>query len=544
MELNQEFLSQTQALIEEKQLRWKPQVLRSRSLSATLPRYALGYIPKPTEPSETEIEQRATEKFANYRALRQDRPRLLPHFSRGAPVRWDWRNVEGRNFIGPVTNQKQCGSCVAFATANVIQANSRIFRDIAVDEVSDLSLDLSEAHLHFCGARTDCDGGWNLPDAMSFSSRVGVTHESFFPYSDKATRCQLKEGWEKSITQLNRYRRLNSVYEMKAWIAEKGPLLARFNVYDDFFAYESGVYEHVNGDFAGGHAACVIGFDEEKEAWLCKNSWGENWGENGYYWMGYGQCGIDASMYAIHSFYKIDGMPVRPFAIWYEETNFQGPGHLLNLSEEARGTCLSLPKANAMKSIKFFASPDWKLSLYDRPNCSESKDWAEITFPDDPELRAVEIADLDDPATASPISAYQLHRKDGLTGKVSAFKVIKEGTYATLDWWTRKHFRGRHYQQKLLVHEAGKCLELERDNRLRSFKLQAPAGWRLELYDHPDCNKAMDWAECRVEGEYQTVEVPEVDKAGEETSLPKGQFTFHDKVRSKGRISSIKFFTP
>ena len=93
-----------------------------------------------------------------------------------------------------------------------------------------------------------------------------------------------------------------SVDDMKQWLAAKGPLIACFTVYADFYNYTGGVYRHTSGGVEGGHCVCCIGYDDNLQAWLCKNSWGSGWGMGGYFWIGYGQCGIDASMAAIDRF--------------------------------------------------------------------------------------------------------------------------------------------------------------------------------------------------------------------------------------------------
>ena len=42
----------------------------------------------------------------------------------------------------------------------------------------------------------------------------------------------------------------------------------------------------------GGHAILLMGFDDNHEYWICKNSWGTGWGENGYFRIKYGESGI------------------------------------------------------------------------------------------------------------------------------------------------------------------------------------------------------------------------------------------------------------
>ena len=86
---------------------------------------------------------------------------------------------------------------------------------------------------------------------------------------------------------------------MKDYISGTAPLVAAFTVYSDFFSYSDGVYVHTTGGIEGGHCICVLGYSDSLGAWLCQNSWGPGWGMSGYFWIGYGQCGIDSTMYAM-----------------------------------------------------------------------------------------------------------------------------------------------------------------------------------------------------------------------------------------------------
>jgi cathepsin B len=80
------------------------------------------------------------------------------------------------------------------------------------------------------------------------------------------------------------------VNDIKKEIFNNGPVESGMLVYADFLNYESGIYEYVTGDYVGGHAIKIIGWGKHTEEdgdvvdyWLCANSWGTDWGEDGYF---------------------------------------------------------------------------------------------------------------------------------------------------------------------------------------------------------------------------------------------------------------------
>ena len=70
------------------------------------------------------------------------------------PPSIDWRNVNGQNWVTEIRNQETCGACVAFATCAVLESRAKW-----IQEDSDLPIDLSVAHLFFCGAGEACETG-------------------------------------------------------------------------------------------------------------------------------------------------------------------------------------------------------------------------------------------------------------------------------------------------------------------------------------------------------------------------------------------------
>jgi C1A family cysteine protease len=283
--------SEIQNAIREAGAKWQASATALSELPESEKLLRLGYIPGPGEPS---LEQRVELARAIYAVLGEAITAV------GAPAAYDLRNVGGRNFITPVKDQGGCGSCVAFGSIAAVEGTLRVLRNDP-----NLQIDLSEAHLFYCLARAQgrmCsgpNGGWWVAPAMDCIRNPGVADDACYPYTAGDQNCtNLCADWQSRVFQLTGWHVINSVADMKTWISTKGPLTACFTVYNDFYSYRSGIYRHVTGNVVGGHCVCVVGYSDSDRAWICKNSWGQGWGEAGFFRIAYGDCGIDATMWA------------------------------------------------------------------------------------------------------------------------------------------------------------------------------------------------------------------------------------------------------
>ncbi len=209
----------------------------------------------------------------------------------GLPTAYNLRNVGGKNFITKVKDQGACGSCVAFGACATIEGRFRVQRNDP-----NLDIDLSEAHLFFVHARNqgyNCNTGWWPNNAYDAASNPGITTEDCFPYNtaqqDPSNLCA---NWQSTALRITGYSSVSGA-AIKQRLVEVGPVSACFVVYNDFFSYTSGVYKHVTGGEAGGHCVSIVGYDDAQGCWICKNSWGTGWGEQGFFKIAYGECGID-----------------------------------------------------------------------------------------------------------------------------------------------------------------------------------------------------------------------------------------------------------
>jgi C1A family cysteine protease len=205
--------------------------------------------------------------------------------------------VDLTRYVQPIKNQGACGSCVAFGTIATIEGTARFN---AKDP--NLAIDLSEAQLFYCHAKADgrkCSTGWWPDRAMDAVRDKGLVDEACFPYTSGDQDCRLCADAADRTSKITASKHLASPEEMKDWLVNKGPLSGCFKVYDDFFAYTSGVYRRQSDTAAGGHCISIIGYDDNQRAWLGKNSWGTSWGDRGFFRIGYGECGIDFEMWGV-----------------------------------------------------------------------------------------------------------------------------------------------------------------------------------------------------------------------------------------------------
>lgn len=203
-----------------------------------------------------------------------------------APAAIDWRN-NGGDYTTPIKDQQSCGSCVSFATIATIESRMNI-----ACKNPNLDPNYSEAFLFYCGCGNCCGTGWNFAPALDFCKNTGVAQDSAFPYTPANQPC--KAGVTPAF-KITSWASVLSIADRKNTIAAKGPVVAGMEVYEDFSFYHTGVYKHTTGAFRGYHAVSVVGYDDNLQCWIVKNSWGSGWGDNGFFKIAYGDCKIDSS---------------------------------------------------------------------------------------------------------------------------------------------------------------------------------------------------------------------------------------------------------
>ncbi|XP_050736886.1 dipeptidyl peptidase 1-like [Eriocheir sinensis] len=220
------------------------------------------------------------------------------------PESWDWRSVEGINFVSPVRDQGNCGSCYAFASMAGLEARVRILTNNTEQPV------FSPQDIVGCSKLSQgCEGGFPYLIAGRYAQDVGVVLENCSPYEGKDDICRTDPHCARHYTASYRYVGgyfgACNEYEMKSALVRGGPLVVGLEVYNDFLHYKGGIYQHTglqdrfNPLELTNHAVLLVGYGEDKSGtkyWTVKNSWSEDWGEGGYFRIlrGSDECAIES----------------------------------------------------------------------------------------------------------------------------------------------------------------------------------------------------------------------------------------------------------
>ncbi|CAG9798745.1 unnamed protein product [Chironomus riparius] len=193
------------------------------------------------------------------------------------------------NLMQPVQNQLSCGSCWAFSVMSQLEGLLKI-KDSSFNTL------LAPQFLLDCNtAQVGCIGGWPT-DALSWlKTKLGGNNKApsqlLYPYRAAVKTCRKTLSTINLDIQQVRERYLGgNEGALKAQIANFGPTIVAIYASNDFQYYSSGVFYDPtcpsgNTCLILNHAVTIVGYGTHPtygDYWLVRNSWGSDWGEDGY----------------------------------------------------------------------------------------------------------------------------------------------------------------------------------------------------------------------------------------------------------------------
>jgi len=218
------------------------------------------------------------------------------HASNDVPTTFDWRPLGA---VTGVKDQGQCGSCWAFSATAAMEG--------AYFQTSGTLLSLSEQLCVDCvlGGADTCDVGGEMHDCyLQIIAEDGDETEDNYPYTaTSGNPC----GFDASLAvaqNFTGYVNITSGDETALQAASAEHVISVGIDASSFMfqLYSSGVYNDptcMNGWNQLDHGVTVVGYNHDADSgldyWIVKNSWGADWGQEGYIWMTrnqQNQCGI------------------------------------------------------------------------------------------------------------------------------------------------------------------------------------------------------------------------------------------------------------
>lgn len=196
--------------------------------------------------------------------------------------------VDLREWDTIVESQDSLGSCSSNALTNAYEL-------MVKQEYSEYYKQLSRLFIYYntreeYGSITE-DSGMFLRDGLKSLSKLGVCSEELWPYDiDKFDDHPTDDCYEDAKKRkILKYQKLESNYYITEVLNNNKPVVFGMEIYDSFMNLNERI-STVNlpsrkEKTRGGHAMCMVGYDLDQRLFLAKNSFGSDWGDNGYCWI-------------------------------------------------------------------------------------------------------------------------------------------------------------------------------------------------------------------------------------------------------------------
>jgi len=220
-------------------------------------------------------------RFGGKKALVKPKDKMLPKASAETIANLPaYLNYNEQNYVSPIEDQGQCGSCWAFSSTAALESQVLMSSSLLTDESEQVLLSCTDPTFK----NDSCNGGY-AGDAADFIKNTGLPPVSYYPYTGKNGNCANAEsGWKNDTYKISSWSYVDgesgtpTVDDLKAALNTYGPLVVWMEAHDDLSYYTGGIYTYSYGS-GDGHFILLIGYDDSEQCFIVKNSWGTDWGE-------------------------------------------------------------------------------------------------------------------------------------------------------------------------------------------------------------------------------------------------------------------------
>jgi C1A family cysteine protease len=184
--------------------------------------------------------------------------------------------LDYRNVILPIRNQGSQGTC--YAQSACCMKEWQELKDYGLTEYLSPQF-LYNNRFNKYDDDTNNDSGMFGRDVMKILMNVGVCLEKNYHYGRIENKEEIpQELYDEAIkNKIKAYAKVDSIDQLKKCLAENGPCLVGFPVYN----YGPTMWlKGENDEFKGGHAMTIVGYNSD--GFIIRNSWGNDWCDGGY----------------------------------------------------------------------------------------------------------------------------------------------------------------------------------------------------------------------------------------------------------------------
>lgn len=200
-------------------------------------------------------------------------------------------SVDLRPGCPPVYDQGELGSCTANAIAGAIEFD-RKKQNLPDFVPSRLFIYWNERAME---GTVNSDAGAMIRDGIKSVNKQGACPENEWPYNigqftvKPPAQCYKDALLDEAVSYARMARSLN---QMKGCLASGVLFVFGISVFESFESAQvaqSGIVPMPSSSeqLLGGHAICCVGYDDSQQSWICRNSWSDQWGDKGYFYLPY-----------------------------------------------------------------------------------------------------------------------------------------------------------------------------------------------------------------------------------------------------------------
>jgi hypothetical protein len=197
--------------------------------------------------------------------------------------------VDLRKWCSPIEDQLHLGSCVGQA---IVGAFELMTNKLHPEKFKDLSRLFVYYNARLLEGYVEEDVGTYVRDGIKAVHKWGICIEEKWPYLIKkfADAPNVESYIDARSRLIDSYYRINSIDDMIALLDMEIPIVTGIQVFGDFDRLGSDAVLPLPSDkdyILGGHAVTIVGYDNDRKYFICRNSFGEDWGDQGYFYMPY-----------------------------------------------------------------------------------------------------------------------------------------------------------------------------------------------------------------------------------------------------------------